>query len=135
MRRSAEPLQLNSKQQLQQHGRWTEGEIEYEEASSPLGVDSEALDGHRQVLQMAETIAVLTRDFETQQQELMDAYRRLHAYESASESPMPMRSRIPQGHSDGSLSRCGCAHEREAEELRRVSATHSHRVVRPRARS
>lgn len=116
MRRSAESLQLNPK-----HGQWTaeSDEIEYEEADSPLGVDSEALDGHRQVLQMAETIALLTRDFEIQQQELMDAYRRLHAYESASESPVPT---IPQSHWDGSLARCGCAHEREADELRRVRA-------------
>lgn len=120
MRRSADPLQFNPKQ-LQQHGRWVEGEIEYTEASSPLGVDSEALDAHRQVLQMAETIALLTRDFETQQQELMDTYRRLHAYESASESLMSMQSRIHSDGGQGSLSRCGCTHEREADELRRVS--------------
>ncbi|DAZ96504.1 TPA: hypothetical protein N0F65_008055 [Lagenidium giganteum] len=51
-----------------------------EEEDEPVGLSQEALDAHRQVLEMAATIEILTRDFEKQQKELLEAYKRLQEY-------------------------------------------------------
>ncbi|KAF1334060.1 hypothetical protein FI667_g1910, partial [Globisporangium splendens] len=45
-----------------------------------FSLSADALDAHRQVLEMAATIEILTRDFENQQQELLGAYKRLEQY-------------------------------------------------------
>jgi negative regulator of sigma E activity len=47
---------------------------------SSLLLNQDALEAHRQVLEMSATIEILTRDFDQQQKELIEAYKRLNEY-------------------------------------------------------
>lgn len=98
-----------------------------------LGAD--ALDAHRQVLEMAATIDILSRDFACQQQELLRAYERIrelsgrentrHGDGSADITALSSRAFEDEGEDSGRdgghHGRC-CAHQDKLAEMRKVRA-------------
>lgn len=124
---------------LDDHDRRIEGEdgwhhhhprVDVHDHSGVLSAD--ALDAHRQVLEMAATIEILARDFENQQQELLRAYERIRELTSrdtgqsddgagAGMSPA-LSSRALDEAENGGRSRGGrcCSHLEELTEMQKV---------------
>lgn len=101
----------------------TSEQVEQDEGDRGGSVCAEALDAHRQVLEMAATIELLSKNFELMQRELSAAYARLEEY--ASNSPVgreSMNSTRPRPRLQGSPrhTEC-CTHQHEVDELRKVS--------------
>uniref|UniRef100_K3WZP7 Uncharacterized protein n=1 Tax=Globisporangium ultimum (strain ATCC 200006 / CBS 805.95 / DAOM BR144) TaxID=431595 RepID=K3WZP7_GLOUD len=95
--------------------------------SHGVSLSIDALDAHRQVLEMAATIEILTRDFENQQQELLDAYKRLKQYadrELTTPTEKSVAAKLFRHGGDDNNSCDGmheyCAHQQELEELRKL---------------
>ncbi|OWZ09737.1 hypothetical protein PHMEG_00017512 [Phytophthora megakarya] len=86
------------------------------DSNAAVLIDEDELDAHHQVLGMAAVIDQLTHDFARQQEELAAAYMRLQQYalqEQSGEGPTVKTSA-------GSEDNCGCTHEAELEELKKL---------------
>lgn len=133
-------VRVGHHERSERENRWTEEEESDDDTCSmddepvsdhhETGLSADALEAHRQVLEMATTIEILTRDFENQQQELLDAYKRLKQHsvrEPKSPTDGGVAVKLFQRHArdknDDSDSldatRC-CTHEDELEALRKV---------------
>ncbi|TMW65964.1 hypothetical protein Poli38472_003729 [Pythium oligandrum] len=97
-------------------------------------LSEDALEAHRQVLEMSTTIEILTRDFENLQRELLDAYKKLQEYSAqdprlGASSPSKSVGTTAKGgivsnaiaklRMSGGNERC-CSHEGELDEMKRL---------------
>ncbi|POM71019.1 Polyketide synthase [Phytophthora palmivora] len=90
--------------------------IDSRESYAEAPINEDELDAHHQVLGMAAAIEQLTQDFARQQEELAAAYKRLQQY-----GLQEQNGEGPKAHSSvRSGDNCGCAHESELEELKRL---------------
>ncbi|GLE05510.1 hypothetical protein PINS_up014533 [Pythium insidiosum] len=103
-------------------------EHDAEDQDAALNLSEDAVAAHSQVLEMAATIEILTRDFENLQRELLDAYKKLQEYSAhdprhaggvgTTASGGIVANAIAKLRSGGTAESCG--HEAELEELKRV---------------
>ncbi|KAJ0410728.1 hypothetical protein ATCC90586_006831 [Pythium insidiosum] len=104
-------------------------EDDRDEQRMSLELSEDAVEAHSQVLEMAATIEILTRDFENLQRELIDAYKKLQDYSShdprhgggigTNASGGIVANAIAKLRSGSASESCG--HEAELAELKRVS--------------